>query len=344
MLLAGDVAQHVGAVPPDHRRADRRGDVVVTRRDVRHERAQRVERRLVAQLLLLADVDLDQVQRNVPRPLDHHLNVPGPRPRRQLPQRLQLGELGAVVRIGERPGSQRVAQRQRDVVAAGDLQQPVEVLVERVLPVVGRHPVGVQRPAARHDPRHSTQGVFAQDPAVHGDVIDALLCLVLDHVEQIVGRQLLDARDVLHRLVDGDGPHRHRRRVDDRLADAVDVAAGREVHHGVGPVVHGVVQFIELAGDITGDGGVADVGVDLDAGHLADRHRVEPLGDVLDVGRDDEAPARDLVADQLGRELFALGDAVHLGGDGALAGAVHLSDAGHRDSLRRYEPDQVVRV
>src|SRR2546422_676269 len=64
VLLARHVAQHVRAVPADHRGADRRRDVIVPRGDVRHQRPQGVERRLAADLLLLADVDLDQVHRD----------------------------------------------------------------------------------------------------------------------------------------------------------------------------------------------------------------------------------------------------------------------------------------
>ena len=45
---------------------------------------------------------------------------------------------------------------------------------------------------------------------------------------------------------------------------------------------------------------------------------------MMDVGRDDHAAAGDLVADQLGVEVFAAGDEVHLVGDGPLAGGFQL--------------------
>ena len=99
---------------------------------------------------------------------------------------------------------------------------------------------------------------------------------------------------------------------------------------------------------------VADVRVDLDARLQADRHRVERA--VVDVRGDDHAPARDLRADELGVELLALGDALHLRRDDALAREVHLRDALragcevgpvwllHVCSLRWHDPDQVRRV
>ena len=49
VLLGRDVAEHGRAVPADHGRADGRRDVVVARRDVGHQRPERVEGRLVAE-------------------------------------------------------------------------------------------------------------------------------------------------------------------------------------------------------------------------------------------------------------------------------------------------------
>ncbi len=45
---------------------------------------------------------------------------------------------------------------------------------------------------------------------------------------------------------------------------------------------------------------------------------------MVDVGRDDHVAGSNFVADQLGRDLLALGDEEHLFGEQALAGKVHL--------------------
>ena len=66
VFLGRDIAEHRRPVPADQRGPDGRGDVVVARSDVGDQRAQRVEGRLVAQLLLLEHLHLDLVQRNVP--------------------------------------------------------------------------------------------------------------------------------------------------------------------------------------------------------------------------------------------------------------------------------------
>jgi hypothetical protein len=47
----------------------------------------------------------------------------------------------------------------------------------------------------------------------------------------------------------------------------------------------------------------------------------------MDGGGDDHPSSRYLVTNDLGREVLALGDALHLGRDGALAGEVHLRAA-----------------
>src|SRR5256712_3230459 len=109
VLLGSDVAEHRGAEPADHRRTDRRGDVVVARRDVGRERPERVEGRLVAHLELALHVLFDQMHGDVAGALDHDLAVVLPRDRRQLAERLELGELRLVVGVRGRARSQAVA-------------------------------------------------------------------------------------------------------------------------------------------------------------------------------------------------------------------------------------------
>ncbi len=75
MLFGRDVAEHGGAVPADHGRADRRGDVVVAGSDVGDQRTQGVERRFVAELFFLIHLLFDLVQRHVARTFDHDLHV-----------------------------------------------------------------------------------------------------------------------------------------------------------------------------------------------------------------------------------------------------------------------------
>ncbi len=155
--------------------------------------------------------------------------------------------------------------------------------------------------------------IVAQDAGVHGHVIDALLGLVLDHVEHVAFREIFDLLDLLDGLVDRHGADRHGAGGDDRAADGVDVAAGGEIHHRVGAEVDGHFQLGELVVDVGGDGRVADVGVDLAALALipmaigsSPSERCTVLAGMI------IRPARHLGANQLGIERFAASDMVHL--------------------------------
>src|SRR3546814_5451767 len=83
------------------------------------------------------------------------------------------------------------------------------------------------------------------------------------------------------------GADRDGRVADDPFAGVVDVAAGGEVHDGVGAPADRPDHLVDLGRDVGGYGGIADVGVDLDEEVAADRHR---LGfRVVDVAGDDGA-------------------------------------------------------
>ena len=147
---------------------------------------------------------------------------------------------------------------------------------------------------------------LAQHAGVDGHVVHALLGLLLDDFEHQLGGEILGALDAREGLVDGHGADGHGRGFDDGLANRGNIAAGGEVHHGVGAVVHGAVQLFEFLGDFGGDRGVADIGVDLAAEGDADAHGLERA--MIDVGGNDGAAAGHLAANQFRLELFAPGD------------------------------------
>jgi Thiazole biosynthesis protein ThiG len=78
--------------------------VVVGRCDVGGQRAEGVERRLLAPLFFEPDVLDDLVHRDVAGALDHHLCAMGFRNLGELTQGAQFGELCRVVGVGDRPG------------------------------------------------------------------------------------------------------------------------------------------------------------------------------------------------------------------------------------------------
>ena len=228
---------------------------------------ERVERRFAAPLELLLHVLANQVHRHVTRAFVHDLDVVFPRDPRQLALRLQLGELRFVVGVRDRARPQPVAERERDVVGLHDLADFAEVRVEKALLMMREAPLGDDRAAARDDAGHAPRrhrNVAQQHAGVHGEVVDALLCLLDQRVAIDLPRQVFrPSANFLERLIDRHGADRHRRIADDPLARLVNVAPGRQIHHGVGAPQRRPSQLLHFFVDRRADGGVADVGVDL---------------------------------------------------------------------------------
>ena len=149
----------------------------------------------------------------------------------------------------------------------------------------------------------------------------------------MLDRQIFGALHARERFVNRHGADRHRRGVDDRLANGGDVAAGRKVHHRVRAVVHRVVQLFQLFVDVRGGRGIADVRVDLAVERDADAHGLEVA--MVDVGGNDGAAARDFAAHQFRLDLLARRDELHLFGDHALARVVHLRNVSRAAVHRR---------
>ena len=114
--------------------------MVVAGGDVGDERAEDVERRAVADPLLEPHVHLDLVERDMARAFDHDLDPGLPGALDQLAEGQELLDLGPVGGVEDGAGPESVAQAEGDVVAPGDLEQPVEPGVERVLLFVVEHP------------------------------------------------------------------------------------------------------------------------------------------------------------------------------------------------------------
>jgi hypothetical protein len=223
-------------------------------------------------------------------------------------------------------------------------------------------------PAARDDAgepvrRHRDEG--QAHAGMDGEVVDALFRLFDQGVAVDLPGELLGlAVHLFQRLVERDGADRDRAVPDDPFARLVDMLAGREVHDRVAAPADGPGHLLDLLADRRCDGRVADVGVDLHEEVAADDHR---LGfRVVDVGRQDGAPAGDFVAHEFGRDprrdrgaeglarmlaaqqrrhafagraggfqgaqvflapqVFADGGELHLGRHDALARVVHLGD------------------
>ena len=147
--------------------------------------------------------------------------------------------------------------------------------------------------------------MLEQNTGVKRHVIDALFRLVLDHVEQVVGSELLELfvplaiGSTLHRLVNRNGTDWNWRSGDDGATDSVDVAAGGQVHHGISTVFDCDLKLFDLAIHVGRDLRVSDVGVDLDARNFTDRHWLERAREMVNVRGNDQSSDRNLVAHRI---------------------------------------------
>ena len=88
-----DIAEEGGTARRGDCPADRPGDVVVARGNVGDKRPEHVKRRALADRLLNLHVGLNLIERHVPRPLDHHLDVTFPGAVSELPEHYKLFNL-----------------------------------------------------------------------------------------------------------------------------------------------------------------------------------------------------------------------------------------------------------
>ena len=278
----------------------RAGDVVVAGRDVGRERPERVERRFAAPLELLVHVLLDHVHGDVAGAFVHHLHAVAPRALGQFALRVQFGELRFVVRVGNRTGTQTVADGKAHVVRGHDFADLVPMRVEEIFLMMRETPLGHDRAAAADDAGHALRrqrNVSQQHAGMDGEVIHALLRLFDERVPvNLPGQFLRFAIHFFQRLINRHGADGHGRVADDPFARLVDVLAGGKIHHRVRAPLRRPPHLLDFLLDARRDGAVADVGVDLHQEIAADDHR---LGfGMIDVGGDDGATARDFVADK----------------------------------------------
>src|SRR5208337_3339940 len=109
--------------------------------------------------------------------------------------------------------------------------------------------------AAAHDASDALgdqRQVLDEHTGVDGHVINALLGLLFDDLEHDVDGEVFDALDPRDGFVDRHRANGHRRVPQDGFANFVDAAAGGEVHHRVGAVVHRGVQLLQLFVNIAG--------------------------------------------------------------------------------------------
>ena len=156
---------------------------------------------------------------------------------RQFTQRFQFGKLRFVIRVGNRAGTQAIAERERNVVGGHDFADLAEARVEKTLFMMRETPLGHDRTAATHDSGRafgSQRNVRQTHAGVNREVVDALFRLFDQRVAKDFPGQLFSfAADFFQRLIDRHGADGHRRVANDPFARGVNVFAGGKIHHRV---------------------------------------------------------------------------------------------------------------
>src|SRR5712692_4443758 len=195
--------------------------------------------------------------------------------------------------------------------------------------MVRQAPFGHDGTTTRHntsDAFGSERDVAQEHPSVDGEVVYPLLGLLNQSISVDLPGQLLSlATHLLQGLINGYGANRHGGVTQDPLTRFVDVLSSRQVHDRIGPPARRPGHLFDLFVDGGGDRGVADVGVDLHEEIAPNDHRLG-LG-MINVGGQDRATPRYLVAHTFWRDAFADGDELHLGSDLTASRVVHLGDA-----------------
>mmetsp|Transcript_18150 Transcript_18150/g.37470 ORF Transcript_18150/g.37470 Transcript_18150/m.37470 type:complete len:522 (-) Transcript_18150:116-1681(-) len=329
VLLGRHVAEESSPQLGDACRPNGGGDVVIARRNVQREGPQGVEGRLVAPLELVGHVLGYLVHWDVAWPLVHDLDILLPGSGRELALDRELSKLGVVVRISDTAWPEPIPDRDRDVVLPADVKDVIPVLVRKVLLVVHQRKFGVDRSPPRHDSSHPVRGVgyeAKQDPGVDGEVVHALFSLLDEGLpEELPGDFHGVTSSFLEGLVDGDRAHRNRRVPHDPLPRLVDVLARGQVHQSVRTPHGGPLELFDLLLDGAADGGVADVGVDLDLEVAPHDHGLEL--EVLLVGWDDGAAPSHLAANKFRIHALPCRHVGHLLRHDPALGVVHLREA-----------------
>ena len=246
-----------------------------------------------------------------------------------------------------RAGPHAVAHGERDLVLEHDLAEVVELGIERVLLLVVEHPGRHERAAARDEP--SVPALVLEplhglgvDPRVDGHEVRAGLGLLGRDPEEVVLAHV-DDRTVAHGgldegLVERHGADGETRGFDHAPPDLDEVAAGRELHQGVGARELCLPGLLDLDVDVHEVGGGSDGGVHLGAETLADP--AEPDVPVRRDGNDD-VTARDAASYDLGVEPLLPCDLPDLLGDDPLLRVEHQTHRrawekiGDKGSFRR---------
>ena len=140
MLSRCYVAEESSSAHRSDSSTDSSCDMVISRCDISYKRSKYIERSALADGLLYLHICSDLVKRYMSRPLDHYLYILLPGTLSQLTKSYQLIDLADISSVSKAARSAGIAKRNRHIVLSTDIQDFIEVRIERVLLTCHRHP------------------------------------------------------------------------------------------------------------------------------------------------------------------------------------------------------------
>ena len=281
MLRRRHVTQERRSVHGGYRPSDGSGNMVIPRRDIRHQWSQYIKWRSHADALLYLHVGSHLIQRHVARSFHHYLNIMVPCAFGQLAQAHQFFDLAYVRGVRQTSRTACIAQRNGHIVLFTDVQDLIKVFIKRVFLTGHAHP-GKYQASAPADNIHLSL-VFpdlidglSRNSAVQCNKINAVLCMKAHHIDKIFRRKRGQISLIMnYAVIDRNRTDHNRAFTGQFLTEGLRIAVAGQIHDGLRPQVHRAHYFFHLNIVVLAVSGHAQIHVDLGAEHTADPFRIQ---------------------------------------------------------------------
>ena len=137
----------------------------------------------------------DAIYRNMPWTLDHALDTCCSRLLDQFTKRDRLLKHRIVVGVSDASRAHAIAETDRNIVLACDLEQVIKLRIERVLSLVGKHPCDGERASAAHHIQYPAAccEMFEYLPVyacMNRHEVNTAFCMFPNRVKEIVSGHL----------------------------------------------------------------------------------------------------------------------------------------------------------
>ena len=244
MLCRRHIAEERSSIGSCNGPANGTCDMVIARRHIRDKRSQHIKGRSLAHRLLDLHIGTDLIQRHVPRPLDHHLDIVVPGALCQLAQRHQFRDLGNIPGVLDASRTAGIPKTNGHIIFLTDIQKFIIPLVKWIFISRQLHPGKNDRTAAGNNIRMAqmlleTVCCGTVDPAVDRHKINPVLCVHLNYIHPLIRCDILQCLVIInHRIVDWHCPDHRRTLVNQLSPEFLRISIRTQIHDRLSPHIH----------------------------------------------------------------------------------------------------------